>query len=133
MVQHVLIVPRASDGKPTADFSLCNIWRDDQDIKWKITSALTAAGWGWDNDPLEGGPGAPNQAIQFNPNSGWQGSAPEPTGTLPAEGPDNRQYTATGPGPNMTNTSAFFGYTMYFAGPDGKYSHDPEIGNQPQP
>ena len=129
MVQHVLIIPSPFDGKPIADPIRLNIWRDDQEISWKITSELTNAGWGWDND----GPGGPNAAIQFADTPPWQGGQPEPTGTAPETGADVRQYTANGPGANLTNTTARFHYTMYFSGPDGKYSHDPEIGNQPQP
>jgi hypothetical protein len=128
MVQHVLIIPSPFDGKPIADPVRLSIWRDDQDISWKITTELTNAGWGWDNE-LPAGAG---HAIQFSGNS-WLGGQPGPVGPTPQEGPDDRIYTATGPGANLTSATARFSYTLYFSGPDGKYSHDPEIGNQPQP
>jgi hypothetical protein len=127
MVQHVLIIPSPFDGKPIADPIRLSIWRDDQNISWKITSELVAAGWGWDNDL----PAGTDHAIQFSGDS-WQGSQPAPTGTMP-EGPDDRVYTATGPGANEGDATARFSYTLFFSGPNGKYSHDPEIGNQPQP
>ena len=124
MVQHVLIIASPYDGKPIADPIRLNIWRDDQAISWKITGDLAQAGWGWDTD-REG------SAIEFA--SGWQGGPAEPIGTKPSSGPDDRMFTATGPGANSTNATARFAYTLYFTGPDGKYAHDPEIGNQPQP
>ena len=128
MVQHVLIIPSPFDGKPLADPIRLNIWRDDQIISWKISNELVTAGWGWDND----GPGGTNAAIQFSATPIWEGSQPAPTGTMP-EGPDDRIYTATGPGANETDSTSRFSYTLYFSGPNGKYTHDPEIGNQPQP
>lgn len=126
MVQHVLIIASPFDGNPIADPARLNIWRDDQEISWKITSELTEAGWGWDTD-------FPGGAIQFAEQSSWQGGQPGPIGTKPSQGPDDRMFTATGPGANLTNATARFSYTLYFSGPNGKYRHDPEIGNQPQP
>jgi len=125
MVQHVEIV--LIDGVPIADSTLVKIWRDDQDLSWFFSQEVIAAGWGWDNDTDAG----TDKAIQFAQS--WQGSIPGPVGSLPETGADIRQYTATGPGANETSTPQIFSYTLYFAKGDTKFSHDPEVGNQPQP
>jgi len=130
MVQHVQIVLNEDvPPNPVAESTLNNIWRDDQQICWFFTPEVIAAGWGWDNSREEG----PNKAVEFAGDSGWDGSAPVPVGLMPVNPPDLRHYCATGPGANAGPDVPTYHYTLYFVNGTKKFSHDPEVGNQPQP
>ena len=128
MVQHVFIVDNGT-GTPIVQNPEVNIWRDDQQVVWKINMPDV----GWDNG-IEGGP---NRAVQFDGKlSPWTGSAPAPVGLFPT-GLDRRTYSAMGPGPNDGIEPVMYSYQMYVVDKNGtKYiitDIDPEIGNQPQP
>jgi hypothetical protein len=142
MVQHVKVVlaPDPNDNqqlKPFAESTTNLIWRDDQELCWFLSQEVITAGWGWDNSREAG----PNRAIEFHATVAapeeWLGSAPVPVGTLPNLVADTRHYFAVGPGANTNNNTGspvpMYAYRLYFVNGETKFSHDPEVGNQPQP
>ena len=140
MVQHIFLVPNGlPPTPPIAQPGNASIYRDDQNLSWKIL----ANGWQW----------GPAPAIVFA--SGWKGSQPQPIGTVPIGEPDLRLYTAVGPGPNFGTEPEVFEYTIALSpitenGPLLNIQGlrldyiaekmiatvtivDPDISNQPQP
>jgi hypothetical protein len=137
MVQHAFVVENPQGPDPVKiEPYLVNIFRDDQNLTWKIS----IQGWGWSKTkpPIEITRGV------------WYGSAFHPIGEPPNEGElDRRLVVATGPGPIIEGDAVIYTYLANVTNdPNGDPLNDiqirgfdqlhnvpidPDIGNQPQP
>lgn len=126
-MQNVFILrdPLAPDDPSAWVAESTNIYRNDQQICWKILAPAGTVTWR-DTNP-----------FVFTDNS-WQeagGSIPQPQG-----GQTPPLFVATGPGPNMTSVPKRFVYTIHIV-VDGvgdvevnaNVPIDPDVWNQPQP